>query len=297
MLKVRLLVLVALALVACQPDPPTPVVEIAPSPSVPPELIFENIDLTETDTAGRPIWRLQATRAAYAAEIAQLSGISGELITQAGEMIAIEAALGRVDLIRRRLTLEGALQVQVSDLSLIAARVEWLPEANQLQAVGDVFIQRAAGNLDIQADQALMDFSTQVLTLSGEAPIRVTASAPELSGTMQSLRWELEAARLVGTGAVQVEGDEFRLTGSQLDYDFNSATIALSQAAIAESSLARLSADQITWVVNAPTTVASGAVRYTSAKFSVEGNQGTANWQTNTFVVDGGRSSSQLVIR
>ncbi len=295
--KFALLVLILMGAVACQPDPPTPVVEATPAATEAPELVFENIDLTETDDEGQTLWRLKAERADYEDEIAQLAGITGELLTQAGETIAIEAALGQVDLNERRLSLEGELQVTIDELGLTANRIEWRPEANQLQALGNVVIRRATGNLELQASQALMDFSEQSLTLSGEAPIIITASEPALTGTMQSLRWELAAGQLVGTGEVDVQSSEFSLTGRQLDYDLSSETIAVSQAAIAQSSLARLTADRISWVVNAPTTTASGAVRYESAELTVDGNQGTANWQANTFVVDGGRSSSQLVVR
>lgn len=123
--------------------------EATPTPdtaSATPDLTYEDITLTESLPDGSNLWQLTASTATYNQNqtSASLINVEGEFYDEQDRSIQVKAEKGSIFPQEQRLELEGEVQVVAShyQLQLQTDQIEWLPQLNQMTAIGHVQISQ-----------------------------------------------------------------------------------------------------------------------------------------------------------
>ncbi|HIK21397.1 MAG TPA: LPS export ABC transporter periplasmic protein LptC [Synechococcus sp. M44_DOE_062] len=306
----------------------------APSkPISTPQLIYEDITLTQARPDGGILWRLQARLAEYesppengAAPVqlgsAHLQSVQGEFFDEDNRAIRTRAERGSAYPGERRLELMGQVEVESErdNLRLQAQRVEWLPEQRRLQAEGQVKVELLDGQGSLWGDRLLVDFGqaqmqlenldpTQPVRAEYRTPSRRHDQDPDLELTASRFLWQFGVGEVQAVGAVEVYAplQALRLRGGQLraplpfavrDSGTESLLRLLDNAeAKAEQTGQELEAQEIRWRIGSTQLQAQGNVRYRQPgqALTVRGNQGILDWQANTARIQG-NSQTQLTL-
>jgi Protein of unknown function (DUF1239). len=328
--------LAALALLslACGALEPSPDRDPTPADPIPtPQLIYEDITLTQARPDGAILWRLQARLAKYesppengAAPVqlgsAHLQAVEGEFFDEDNRAIRTRAEQGSAYPGERRLELRGQVEVESErdNLRLQAQRVEWLPEQRLLQAEGQVKVELLEGQGSLQGERLLVDFGQaqmQLENLDPTQPVRAEYRTPSRRRERTPSPWrerdpdlELAASRFLwqfGVGEVQAVGSvevyaplqALRLSGGQLRAPLPFAELRLldNVKAKAEQTGQELEAQEIRWRIGSTQLQARGNVRYRQPgqALTVRGNQGILDGQANTARIQG-NSQTQLTL-
>ena len=309
-------------------DPPTQSSlepSAAPTAVETPDLIYEDITLTELRSEGQPLWQIQARFARYEQEQgmgnAELDQVQGEFYDAENHPIRVQARAGAIYPEVPRLELREEVEVESSfhQVRVNADQVEWLPESDQLRAQGNVIVRSlpptsgesdssapedlTVTDLEATADQLIFDLAQNRLSLtnSGEsAPVQVTATSPPLDLEALTVAWDLEAQQLTAEGEVNGihRPRQIQLTGERLISPLTTPQIAVvGQAeALGLETQQQITADQLLWDTTTPIIEAQGNVFYRqpSQDLSLRGTSGTLNWETQTAAVQGGATTTQL---
>lgn len=300
------------------PESPPPEESSAPDPVSTPQLIYEDITLTEAKPDGGILWRLEARLAEYEAngEIdtdaqvrlgsAHLQSIQGEFFDEDNRAIRTRAERGAVYPSERRLELTGQVQVESErdNLRLQAEQVEWLPEERLLRANGQVQIELLDQQGSLRGDRLVIDFGQdqmQLENLDPEQPVQANYQDPALELTATRFLWRIAAGEVQALGAVAVYAPEqaLRLSGGQLRTQVPFTELRLSEnvKGLAEQTGQELAADEIRWRIGSTQLQAVGNVRYQQPgqTLTVSGNEALLDWQTNTAQVRG-NSQTQFTV-
>ena len=290
----------------------------APSePISTPQLIYEDITLTQARPDGGILWRLQARLAEYesppengAAPVqlgsAHLQAVEGEFFDEDNRAIRTRAEQGSAYPGERRLELRGQVEVESErdNLRLEAQRVEWLPEQRLLQAEGQVKVELLEGQGSLWGDRLLVDFGQaqmQLENLDPTQPVRAEYRDPDLELAASRFLWQFGVGEVQAVGAVEVYAplQALRLSGGQLRAPLPFAELRLldNVKAKAEQTGQELEAQEIRWRIGSTQLQARGNVRYRQPgqALTVRGNQGILDWQANTARIQG-NSQTQLTL-
>lgn len=290
----------------------------APSePISTPQLIYEDITLTQARPDGAILWRLQARLAEYesppengAAPVqlgsAHLQAVEGEFFDEDNRAIRTRAEQGSAYPGERRLELTGQVEVESErdNLRLQAQRVEWLPEQRRLQAEGQVKVELLDGQGSLWGDRLLVDFGQaqmQLENLDPTQPVRAEYRDPDLELAASRFLWQFGVGEVQAVGAVEVYAplQALRLSGGQLRAPLPFAELRLldNVKAKAEQTGQELEAQEIRWRIGSTQLQAQGNVRYRQPgqALTVRGNQGILDWQANTARIQG-NSQTQLTL-
>ena len=290
----------------------------APSePISTPQLIYEDITLTQARPDGGILWRLQARLAEYesppengAAPVqlgsAHLQAVEGEFFDEDNRAIRTRAEQGSAYPGERRLELTGQVEVESErdNLRLQAQRVEWLPEQRRLQAEGQVKVELLDGQGSLWGDRLLVDFGQaqmQLENLDPTQPVRAEYRDPDLELAASRFLWQFGVGEVQAVGAVEVYAplQALRLSGGQLRAPLPFAELRLldNVKAKAEQTGQELEAQEIRWRIGSTQLQARGNVRYRQPgqALTVRGNQGILDWQANTARIQG-NSQTQLTL-
>jgi LPS export ABC transporter protein LptC len=312
--------LAALALLslACGALEPSPDRDPTPADPIPtPQLIYEDITLTQARPDGAILWRLQARLAEYesppengAAPVqlgsAHLQAVEGEFFDEDNRAIRTRAEQGSAYPGERRLELRGQVEVESErdNLRLQAQRVEWLPEQRLLQAEGQVKVELLEGQGSLWGDRLLVDFGQaqmQLENLDPTQPVRAEYRDPDLELAASRFLWQFGVGEVQAVGAVEVYAplQALRLSGGQLRAPLPFAELRLldNVKAKAEQTGQELEAQEIRWRIGSTQLQAQGNVRYRQPgqALTVRGNQGILDWQANTARIQG-NSQTQLTL-
>ncbi|MEN9238078.1 MAG: LPS export ABC transporter periplasmic protein LptC [Thermostichus sp. DG_1_6_bins_120] len=300
------------------PEPPSREDSPSPEPVSPPQLIYENITLTEAKPDGSILWRLQARLAEYAAaedndnrtEVrlgsAHLQLIAGELFDTNNRAIRTRAERGSVYPSERRLELTGQVQVESErdNLRLQAEQVEWLPEERLLQANGQVQIELLDRRGSLRGERLVIDFGRdqmELQNLNPEQPIQAEYQDPRLELTATRLLWQIASGEVQALGKVTVYAPEqaLRLKGERLltQVPFTELRLLENVTGQAEKTGQEIEAQEILWRIGSTQLQARGNVRYRQPgqTLTISGNQALLDWQTNTAQVRG-NSQTQFTL-
>lgn len=290
----------------------------APSePISTPQLIYEDITLTQARPDGAILWRLQARLAEYesppengAAPVqlgsAHLQAVQGEFFDEDNRAIRTRAEQGSAYPGERRLELTGQVEVESErdNLRLEAQRVEWLPEQRLLQAEGQVKVELLEGQGSLQGERLLVDFGQAQMQLENwdpTQPVRAEYRDPDLELAASRFLWQFGVGEVQAVGAVEVYAplQALRLSGGQLRAPLPFAELRLldNVKAKAEQTGQELEAQEIRWRIGSTQLQAQGNVRYRQPgqALTVRGNQGILDWQANTARIQG-NSQTQLTL-
>ncbi|WP_414422062.1 LPS export ABC transporter periplasmic protein LptC [Synechococcus sp. W60.1] len=290
----------------------------APSePISTPQLIYEDITLTQARPDGGILWRLQARLAEYeppsegsATPVqlgsAHLQAVEGEFFDEDNRAIRTRAEQGSAYPGERRLELRGQVEVESErdNLRLQAQRVEWLPEQRLLQAEGQVKVELLEGQGSLWGDRLLVDFGQaqmQLENLDPTQPVRAEYRDPDLELAASRFLWQFGVGEVQAVGAVEVYAplQALRLSGGQLRAPLPFAELRLldNVKAKAEQTGQELEAQEIRWRIGSTQLQARGNVRYRQPgqALTVRGNQGILDWQANTARIQG-NSQTQLTL-
>lgn len=312
--------LAALALLslACGALEPSPDRDPTPADPIPtPQLIYEDITLTQARPDGAILWRLQARLAEYesppengAAPVqlgsAHLQAVQGEFFDEDNRAIRTRAEQGSAYPGERRLELRGQVEVESErdNLRLEAQRVEWLPEQRRLQAEGQVKVELLDGQGSLQGERLLVDFGQAQMQLENwdpTQPVRAEYRDPDLELAASRFLWQFGVGEVQAVGAVEVYAplQALRLSGGQLRAPLPFAELRLldNVKAKAEQTGQELEAQEIRWRIGSTQLQAQGNVRYRQPgqALTVRGNQGILDWQANTARIQG-NSQTQLTL-
>jgi len=312
--------LAALALLslACGALEPSPDRDPTPADPIPtPQLIYEDITLTQARPDGAILWRLQARLAEYesppengAAPVqlgsAHLQAVQGEFFDEDNRAIRTRAERGSAYPGERRLELTGQVEVESErdNLRLQAQRVEWLPEQRRLQAEGQVKVELLDGQGSLQGERLLVDFGQAQMQLENwdpTQPVRAEYRDPDLELAASRFLWQFGVGEVQAVGAVEVYAplQALRLSGGQLRAPLPFAELRLldNVKAKAEQTGQELEAQEIRWRIGSTQLQAQGNVRYRQPgqALTVRGNQGILDWQANTARIQG-NSQTQLTL-
>ncbi|MGY2982254.1 LPS export ABC transporter periplasmic protein LptC [Thermostichus sp. OS-CIW-30] len=290
----------------------------APSePISTPQLIYEDITLTQARPDGGILWRLQARLAEYeppsegsATPVqlgsAHLQAVEGEFFDEDNRAIRTRAEQGSAYPGERRLELRGQVEVESErdNLRLEAQRVEWLPEQRLLQAEGQVKVELLEGQGSLQGERLLVDFGQAQMQLENwdpTQPVRAEYRDPDLELAASRFLWQFGVGEVQAVGAVEVYAplQALRLSGGQLRAPLPFAELRLldNVKAKAEQTGQELEAQEIRWRIGSTQLQARGNVRYRQPgqALTVRGNQGILDWQANTARIQG-NSQTQLTL-
>ncbi|MGY4591260.1 LPS export ABC transporter protein LptC [Thermostichus sp. MS-CIW-40] len=290
----------------------------APSePISTPQLIYEDITLTQARPDGGILWRLQARLAEYesppengAAPVqlgsAHLQAVEGEFFDEDNRAIRTRAERGSAYPGERRLELTGQVEVESErdNLRLEAQRVEWLPEQRLLQAEGQVKVELLEGQGSLWGDRLLVDFGQAQMQLENwdpTQPVRAEYRDPDLELAASRFLWQFGVGEVQAVGSVEVYAplQALRLSGGQLRAPLPFAELRLldNVKAKAEQTGQELEAQEIRWRIGSTQLQAQGNVRYRQPgqALTVRGNQGILDWQANTARIQG-NSQTQLTL-
>jgi Protein of unknown function (DUF1239). len=290
----------------------------APSePISTPQLIYEDITLTQARPDGAILWRLQARLAEYeppsegsATPVqlgsAHLQAVEGEFFDEDNRAIRTRAERGSAYPGERRLELRGQVEVESErdNLRLEAQRVEWLPEQRRLQAEGQVKVELLDGQGSLWGDRLLVDFGQaqmQLENLDPTQPVRAEYRDPDLELAASRFLWQFGVGEVQAVGSVEVYAplQALRLRGEQLRAPLPFAELRLldNVKAKAEQTGQELEAQEIRWRIGSTQLQARGNVRYRQPgqALTVRGNQGILDWQANTARIQG-NSQTQLTL-
>lgn len=290
----------------------------APSePISTPQLIYEDITLTQARPDGGILWRLQARLAEYesppengAAPVqlgsAHLQAVQGEFFDEDNRAIRTRAEQGSAYPGERRLELRGQVEVESErdNLRLEAQQVEWLPEQRLLQAEGQVKVELLEGQGSLWGDRLLVDFGQaqmQLENLDPTQPVRAEYRDPDLELAASRFLWQFGVGEVQAVGSVEVYAplQALRLRGEQLRAPLPFAELRLldNVKAKAEQTGQELEAQEIRWRIGSTQLQAQGNVRYRQPgqALTVRGNQGILDWQANTARIQG-NSQTQLTL-
>lgn len=290
----------------------------APSePISTPQLIYEDITLTQARPDGGILWRLQARLAEYeppsegsATPVqlgsAHLQAVEGEFFDEDNRAIRTRAEQGSAYPGERRLELTGQVEVESErdNLRLQAQRVEWLPEQRRLQAEGQVKVELLDGQGSLWGDRLLVDFGQAQMQLENwdpTQPVRAEYRDPDLELAASRFLWQFGVGEVQAVGAVEVYAplQALRLRGEQLRAPLPFAELRLldNVKAKAEQTGQELQAQEIRWRIGSTQLQAQGNVRYRQPgqALTVRGNQGILDWQANTARIQG-NSQTQLTL-
>ena len=312
--------LAALALLslACGALEPSPDRDPTPADPIPtPQLIYEDITLTQARPDGAILWRLQARLAEYesppengAAPVqlgsAHLQAVQGEFFDEDNRAIRTRAERGSAYPGERRLELTGQVEVESErdNLRLQAQRVEWLPEQRRLQAEGQVKVELLDGQGSLQGERLIVDFGQAQMQLENwdpTQPVRAEYRDPDLELAASRFLWQFGVGEVQAVGAVEVYAplQALRLSGGQLRAPLPFAELRLldNVKAKAEQTGQELEAQEIRWRIGSTQLQARGNVRYRQPgqALTVRGNQGILDWQANTARIQG-NSQTQLTL-
>ncbi|MGY2977861.1 LPS export ABC transporter periplasmic protein LptC [Thermostichus sp. OS-CIW-31] len=312
--------LAALALLslACGALEPSPDRDPTPADPIPtPQLIYEDITLTQARPDGGILWRLQARLAEYeppsegsATPVqlgsAHLQAVEGEFFDEDNRAIRTRAEQGSAYPGERRLELRGQVEVESErdNLRLQAQRVEWLPEQRLLQAEGQVKVELLEGQGSLQGERLLVDFGQaqmQLENLDPTQPVRAEYRDPDLELAASRFLWQFGVGEVQAVGSVEVYAplQALRLRGEQLRAPLPFAELRLldNVKAKAEQTGQELEAQEIRWRIGSTQLQARGNVRYRQPgqALTVRGNQGILDWQANTARIQG-NSQTQLTL-
>ena len=312
--------LAALALLslACGALEPSPDRDPTPADPIPtPQLIYEDITLTQARPDGGILWRLQARLAEYeppsegsATPVqlgsAHLQAVEGEFFDEDNRAIRTRAERGSAYPGERRLELTGQVEVESErdNLRLQAQRVEWLPEQRRLQAEGQVKVELLDGQGSLQGERLLVDFGQAQMQLENwdpTQPVRAEYRDPDLELAASRFLWQFGVGEVQAVGAVEVYAplQALRLSGGQLRAPLPFAELRLldNVKAKAEQTGQELEAQEIRWRIGSTQLQARGNVRYRQPgqALTVRGNQGILDWQANTARIQG-NSQTQLTL-
>jgi LPS export ABC transporter protein LptC len=279
-----------------------------PAASLPtPQLLYEDITLTQAKPDGGLLWRLKARLAKYepppseATPVqlgsAHLEALEGEFFDEDDRAVRVRAKQGSAYPSQRRLELRGQVEVESErdNLRLQAQRLEWLPAQRLLKAEGEVKVELLEDQGFLQGDRLLMDFGQgqmQVENLDPTQPVR--AEYRELELAARRFLWQFGAGS-AGAGSsrgvcprqsVRLSGEELRaplpLTELRLVGNAKAKTARVSRAA-------SLEAQEIRWRIGSTPTAGSGpgALPPTWSGFDCEWRQGLLDWQSNTIRIQG----------
>lgn len=290
----------------------------APSePISTPQLIYEDITLTQARPDGGILWRLQARLAEYesppengAAPVqlgsAHLQAVEGEFFDEDNRAIRTRAEQGSAYPGERRLELTGQVEVESErdNLRLEAQRVEWLPEQRLLQAEGQVKVELLEGQGSLWGDRLLVDFGQAQMQLENwdpTQPVRAEYRDPDLELAASRFLGQFGVGEVQAVGSVEVYAplQALRLRGEQLRAPLPFAELRLldNVKAKAEQTGQELEAQEIRWRIGSTQLQARGNVRYRQPgqALTVRGNQGILDWQANTARIQG-NSQTQLTL-
>jgi LPS export ABC transporter protein LptC len=312
--------LAALALLslACGALEPSPDRDPTPADPIPtPQLIYEDITLTQARPDGAILWRLQARLAEYesppengAAPVqlgsAHLQAVEGEFFDEDNRAIRTRAERGSAYPGERRLELTGQVEVESErdNLRLQAQRVEWLPEQRLLQAEGQVKVELLEGQGSLQGERLLVDFGQAQMQLENwdpTQPVRAEYRDPDLELAASRFLWQFGVGEVQAVGSVEVYAplQALRLRGEQLraPLPLTELRILGNGQAKAEQTGQELQAQEIRWRIGSTQLQAQGNVRYRQPgqALTVRGNQGILDWQANTARIQG-NSQTQLTL-
>jgi LPS export ABC transporter protein LptC len=312
--------LAALALLslACGALEPSPDRDPTPADPIPtPQLIYEDITLTQARPDGAILWRLQARLAEYesppengAAPVqlgsAHLQAVEGEFFDEDNRAIRTRAEQGSAYPGERRLELRGQVEVESErdNLRLQAQRVEWLPEQRLLQAEGQVKVELLEGQGSLQGERLLVDFGQAQMQLENwdpTQPVRAEYRDPDLELAASRFLWQFGVGEVQAVGSVEVYAplQALRLRGEQLraPLPLTELRILGNGQAKAEQTGQELQAQEIRWRIGSTQLQAQGNVRYRQPgqALTVRGNQGILDWQANTARIQG-NSQTQLTL-
>ena len=312
--------LAALALLslACGALEPSPDRDPTPADPIPtPQLIYEDITLTQARPDGAILWRLQARLAEYesppengAAPVqlgsAHLQAVQGEFFDEDNRAIRTRAERGSAYPGERRLELTGQVEVESErdNLRLEAQRVEWLPEQRLLQAEGQVKVELLEGQGSLQGERLLVDFGQAQMQLENwdpTQPVRAEYRDPDLELAASRFLWQFGVGQVQAVGSVEVYAplQALRLRGEQLraPLPLTELRILGNGQAKAEQTGQELQAQEIRWRIGSTQLQAQGNVRYRQPgqALTVRGNQGILDWQANTARIQG-NSQTQLTL-
>jgi LPS export ABC transporter protein LptC len=312
--------LAALALLslACGALEPSPDRDPTPADPIPtPQLIYEDITLTQARPDGAILWRLQARLAEYesppengAAPVqlgsAHLQAVEGEFFDEDNRAIRTRAERGSAYPGERRLELRGQVEVESErdNLRLEAQRVEWLPEQRLLQAEGQVKVELLEGQGSLQGERLLVDFGQAQMQLENwdpTQPVRAEYRDPDLELAASRFLWQFGVGEVQAVGSVEVYAplQALRLRGEQLraPLPLTELRILGNGQAKAEQTGQELQAQEIRWRIGSTQLQAQGNVRYRQPgqALTVRGNQGILDWQANTARIQG-NSQTQLTL-
>ena len=312
--------LAALALLslACGALEPSPDRDPTPADPIPtPQLIYEDITLTQARPDGAILWRLQARLAEYesppengAAPVqlgsAHLQAVQGEFFDEDNRAIRTRAERGSAYPGERRLELTGQVEVESErdNLRLQAQRVEWLPEQRRLQAEGQVKVELLDGQGSLQGERLLVDFGQAQMQLENwdpTQPVRAEYRDPDLELAASRFLWQFGVGEVQAVGSVEVYAplQALRLRGEQLraPLPLTELRILGNGQAKAEQTGQELQAQEIRWRIGSTQLQAQGNVRYRQPgqALTVRGNQGILDWQANTARIQG-NSQTQLTL-
>lgn len=290
----------------------------APSePISTPQLIYEDITLTQARPDGGILWRLQSRLAEYeppsegsATPVqlgsAHLQAVQGEFFDEDNRAIRTRAEQGSAYPGERRLELRGQVEVESErdNLRLQAQRVEWLPEQRRLQAEGQVKVELLDGQGSLQGERLLVDFGQAQMQLENwdpTQPVRAEYRDPDLELAASRFLWQFGVGEVQAVGSVEVYAplQALRLRGEQLRAPLPFAELRLldNVKAKAEQTGQELEAQEIRWRIGSTQLQAQGNVRYRQPgqALTVRGNQGILDWQANTARIQG-NSQTQLTL-
>lgn len=290
----------------------------APSePISTPQLIYEDITLTQARPDGGILWRLQARLAEYesppengAAPVqlgsAHLQAVEGEFFDEDNRAIRTRAEQGSAYPGERRLELRGQVEVESErdNLRLEAQRVEWLPEQRLLQAEGQVKVELLEGQGSLQGERLLVDFGQAQMQLENwdpTQPVRAEYRDPDLELAASRFLWQFGVGEVQAVGSVEVYAplQALRLRGEQLraPLPLTELRILGNGQAKAEQTGQELQAQEIRWRIGSTQLQAQGNVCYRQPgqALTVRGNQGILDWQANTARIQG-NSQTQLTL-
>ncbi|WP_038025788.1 LPS export ABC transporter periplasmic protein LptC [Synechococcus sp. PCC 7336] len=272
------------------------------------DLVYENINLTETDDRGRVLWEVNAVTARYVdgGRAAQLFDVEGVFYDEEGNRILVDAETGLVVPGEQRLELEGTVEADAKhlDLELAADRAVWLPEEHTLTAVGNVIVTHAVLEAQLFGDRLQANLETDYLTLRNDSDeqLRAEAADPPLDILANELDWDLANQLVTASGAVDIyhRDRQIRMQGNVLTLETPTELLTLTGRvyALSEEDGMKLWSDRVDWVLGSDITTATGNVRYRQPEQDLEvvGAVGEANWKTNTVSVRGGSTLTQLTL-
>ncbi len=220
--------------------------EATPTPdtaSATPDLTYEDITLTESLPDGSKLWQLTASTATYEQNqtSASLTNVKGEFYDEQDRSIRVEAEKGSIFPQDQRLELEGEVQVVAShyQLQLQTDRIEWLPQLNQMTAIGQVQItQIDTAELQSQPPtesqlptESQPPTSSQLDTSPAQTQAPSTSEAPVNSEDPANPPADPQPLTLMG---LQINSDRAMLdfTTNQLELSNNDPTQPIEASAV-----------------------------------------------------------------